>query len=99
MFVDSRFVFTVSGDRYVKTGATLKIALTVSADVTLDAQVKAAIAVTGSNATVTGYNSATAVAALASGKVFEKATPVELEFTLTLPTAAQIGALTVTLSE
>ena len=83
----------------MKTGATLKIALTVSANVTLDAQVKAAIAVGSTNATVTGYDSATAVAALANGEIFEKATPVELEFTLTLPTAAQIGALTVTLSE
>lgn len=99
LVVDSTDEFTASGDRYVKSGATLKITLTVSANVTLDAQVKAAIAVGSSNAAVSNYSAATAVAALASGEVFAANTPVALEFTLTSPTAAQIGSLSVTLSE
>ncbi len=93
--------FVDTSVQYVKAGTTLKVVLTAIAAGTIGAAqpVSAQIKVTGTNATVGGsYKDAAPVAALDAGEAIANGQTIELEFTLSAPTAAQIGAIEVTLT-
>ena len=90
--------FTATND-YVKAGATLTVVLNNSKTENVAAGKKVQAVISAANTTVGGnFASAADVPGLVAGESFTASSDIELTFTLSAPSAAKAGGITVTLT-